>query len=438
VYALGTRPLAQYGADWEYLLTDALGSVRQIVDADGNVTLAESYEPYGSVLTRNGTASSIFGYAGEQIDTSGLVYLRARYMNPRLGIFLARDPWSGDQLRPGSMNGFGYVEGDPVNATDPSAWCANCIFGTIAQVNDSSGVNLRSMPHVDGHLMETLPFNTKVFVISPQTFRSSYKKPDNKWVSIDWRYVGTPWQTRTTRGWVADDYIESVCHISWPNCPPRDDDGGGGPGPAPDLNFGFTFTDWPLDPHYGWGPFGNSMFAYCNQAITNREDHPECNDYYIASPPYGDLHGLHSGIDLGTTANATVKWTVNQVGKVVKFDYEYGDATPNVVIEVGNYWIDFGHTVRNEKICEHGILLNPGDEIGTIQDQGSNTHLHLSIALKSGPLDEYPTYFVNPASAFPDPNYWTDYAPAPYNKPIKGFQAGSSGSYWDGTFTPDN
>ncbi len=44
VYALGTRPLAQYGMAWEYLLADALGSVRQIVDANGNVTLAESYE----------------------------------------------------------------------------------------------------------------------------------------------------------------------------------------------------------------------------------------------------------------------------------------------------------------------------------------------------------------------------------------------------------
>jgi RHS repeat-associated protein len=48
------------------------------------VTLAESYEPYGSVLTSTGTASSIFGYAGEEIDTSGLIYLRARYMQPIL------------------------------------------------------------------------------------------------------------------------------------------------------------------------------------------------------------------------------------------------------------------------------------------------------------------------------------------------------------------
>jgi RHS repeat-associated protein len=82
--------------------------------------LAKFYEPYGMLLTSTGTASSIFAYAGEQIDTTGLVYLRARYMNPRLGIFLARDPWSGDQMRPGSMNGFNYVEGNPVNRIDPS------------------------------------------------------------------------------------------------------------------------------------------------------------------------------------------------------------------------------------------------------------------------------------------------------------------------------
>ncbi len=34
LYSLGTRPLAQNGGAWEYLLPDALGSVRQIADAN--------------------------------------------------------------------------------------------------------------------------------------------------------------------------------------------------------------------------------------------------------------------------------------------------------------------------------------------------------------------------------------------------------------------
>jgi RHS repeat-associated protein len=151
VYALGTRPLAQYSNDVpEYLLADALGSVRQIVDGSGNVTLAESHEPYGSVLMSNGTASSIFGYSGEQVDTSGLVYLRARYMQPTLGIFLARDPWSGDQLRPGSMNGWNYGDDNPVNRIDPSGR-----FSAVAITN-----GLYNQPTVVGLDRTELAFST--------------------------------------------------------------------------------------------------------------------------------------------------------------------------------------------------------------------------------------------------------------------------------------
>lgn len=78
VYRLGTRPLAQNTTAWKYLRPDAFGSVRQIAAANGNVTLAKSYEPYDSVLNSSGTATSIFGYGGEQLDTTGLIYLQAR------------------------------------------------------------------------------------------------------------------------------------------------------------------------------------------------------------------------------------------------------------------------------------------------------------------------------------------------------------------------
>ena len=145
LYSLGTRPLAQNSTAWEYLLPDALGSVRQIVDANGNVTLAKSYEPYGTVLTSTGTASSIFGYSGEEVDTTGLIYLRARYMNPWLGIFLARDPWSGDQMRPGSMNGFDNVEGNPVNRVDPSGNGIDCLVDIArGELSTLYGIELRA------------------------------------------------------------------------------------------------------------------------------------------------------------------------------------------------------------------------------------------------------------------------------------------------------
>jgi hypothetical protein len=57
-------------------------------------------------------------------------------MQPTLGIFLARDPWSGDQMRPGSMNGWGYAEDNPVVYIDPSGKFRFCEkpFDLIAKI----------------------------------------------------------------------------------------------------------------------------------------------------------------------------------------------------------------------------------------------------------------------------------------------------------------
>jgi RHS repeat-associated protein len=92
LYATSTGPVAQNATAWEYLLPDALGSVRQIASANGYIIRTQDYEPYGSVLNSSGSASSVYGFTGEERDQSGLIFLRARYMQPDLGIFLSEDP----------------------------------------------------------------------------------------------------------------------------------------------------------------------------------------------------------------------------------------------------------------------------------------------------------------------------------------------------------
>ena len=77
-YGLG-RIGEEQGGGWQYHLTDALGSVRQLADASGSITLAKGYEPYGERLGSAGSGGTMYGYAGEQTDASGLVYLRARF-----------------------------------------------------------------------------------------------------------------------------------------------------------------------------------------------------------------------------------------------------------------------------------------------------------------------------------------------------------------------
>ena len=59
-----------------FYLNDALGSVRALVSGTGTIT---------------GTAST-FGYTGEQKDqTTGYTFLRARYLDPKVGRFTSAD-----------------------------------------------------------------------------------------------------------------------------------------------------------------------------------------------------------------------------------------------------------------------------------------------------------------------------------------------------------
>jgi RHS repeat-associated protein len=104
---------------------DALGSVRQLTVDNGDVILAKSYDPFGTVLSSDGSGNSVFGYANEQLDLTGLVFLRARYYSTTVGKFISRDIWSGDATRPLSMNQWLYGSDNPINRLDPSGLCDN-------------------------------------------------------------------------------------------------------------------------------------------------------------------------------------------------------------------------------------------------------------------------------------------------------------------------
>ena len=70
-YAYGLARLWQAeDGNTEWYLGDALGSVRQLVDADGDVVLRRDYSPYGQVVTETGTSSTGYAYTGEQVDAS--------------------------------------------------------------------------------------------------------------------------------------------------------------------------------------------------------------------------------------------------------------------------------------------------------------------------------------------------------------------------------
>jgi RHS repeat-associated protein len=108
------------GSQTRTLLADGLGSVR--VEMVGSaIDSATTYEPYGKLLARSGDSGTVYGYTGEQHDgATGLVYLRARYYNPTLRLFMSEDPWAGDLTRPHSLHNWSYTENNPTNFVDPS------------------------------------------------------------------------------------------------------------------------------------------------------------------------------------------------------------------------------------------------------------------------------------------------------------------------------
>ena len=80
-----------------YYHSDGLGSTRLLTDPAGVPTDTYKYAAYGSQLTRSGTSTNTYLFAGEQQDAeSGHYYLRARYYDPSLGRFISRDPANGD------------------------------------------------------------------------------------------------------------------------------------------------------------------------------------------------------------------------------------------------------------------------------------------------------------------------------------------------------
>jgi RHS repeat-associated protein len=119
-YQYGLDRIAQYSANGpEYYLADALGSVRQMVDANGNVTMGRMYKPYGGVLSSTGSGATSYGYTNEY-TSQGLIYLRARFYSPSQGRFLTKDTWEGDYIKPMSYNAWLYGYANPARFTDPS------------------------------------------------------------------------------------------------------------------------------------------------------------------------------------------------------------------------------------------------------------------------------------------------------------------------------
>jgi RHS repeat-associated protein len=96
---------------------DGLGSTRQLTNSSGGVTASYTYDSWGNLIASSGTSANPDGFTGEQQfgEADNLVFLRARYYDPKVGRFISRDPIGYSD----SINIYQYCSNNPINYTDP-------------------------------------------------------------------------------------------------------------------------------------------------------------------------------------------------------------------------------------------------------------------------------------------------------------------------------
>lgn len=121
VYGDSLSPLAQVSRvdqSIEYLHTDQLGSTIAKTDESGSLVASTSFTAYGE-----GAPVSSFGFAGGWTDPdTELIYFRARWYDPELGVFISVDP-----LLEITQDAYGYSGNSPFAYIDPHGLFLNRI-----------------------------------------------------------------------------------------------------------------------------------------------------------------------------------------------------------------------------------------------------------------------------------------------------------------------
>jgi len=135
-----------------YLTHDHQGSTDKLLDANGNVVVAESFAAFGR---RRGAswsgmptatelaamaANTRDGFTGhEHLDNLDLIHMNGRVYDPHIGRFISADPYVTAPYFGQSLNRYAYVWNNPLSLVDPSGFdpqppCMQAPSGQCAQV----------------------------------------------------------------------------------------------------------------------------------------------------------------------------------------------------------------------------------------------------------------------------------------------------------------
>ena len=171
----------------QYLHPDNLGSTETLTDATGAVSEKRSYDAFGA--RRNPTwgdtsppptPKTSRGYTGHEDEADlGLVNMKGRIYDPKLGRFLMPDPLVSRPYDGQGWNRYSYVRNNPLSYVDPSGFQAAPILPIeVHEYRDASGglnIDGKYPPRVN--IANTTAFLDSVFC-GPQGCSSLPKEPE--------------------------------------------------------------------------------------------------------------------------------------------------------------------------------------------------------------------------------------------------------------------
>ena len=131
--AFGTERKAGSSHDYYLYTEDAKGSTVNVLDNAGSRVVSYLYDDFGDVTESKATGYSGFEnelqYTGAVHDElTGLLYLNARYYEPRTGRFITRDSYRGERENADTWHLYAYCANNPINYVDPSRHYAQAVY----------------------------------------------------------------------------------------------------------------------------------------------------------------------------------------------------------------------------------------------------------------------------------------------------------------------
>jgi RHS repeat-associated protein len=179
---IAMREITNSSDTLSYLISDHLGSSSVTINSSGTVTARQYFKPWGEIRYSTGVTPTRFGFTGQRLDETGLMFYGARYYYPVLGRFISPDARIPEPQNAQAHNRYAYSVNNPVKYTDPSGHWVETAFdvislgmtindirnegftfwNTVSLVTDIASIILPAVPAGASHVIRAFKYGNKV------------------------------------------------------------------------------------------------------------------------------------------------------------------------------------------------------------------------------------------------------------------------------------